>query len=185
MGEVITIGAFSILPWEISNWRISLDKWASSWAWARVMLTCTSRVFPEWKVYSEFITEHWNRALDLDAKKSSHPIEVECPNEDQINQVCAEWEMSLFGTLLTGQKIFDDLSYSKAASGKDTRQTKPQSIADKVLPVLRMLSAYVGEEKFLKGVSIYLQQHLYANSVSRDLWDGIGEATGKSTDCVS
>lgn len=52
------------------------------------------------------------------------------------------------------------------------------------LQVLRMLSAYVGEEKFLKGVSIYLKKHLYANSVSRDLWEGIGEAAGIPTPLV-
>ena len=45
--------------------------------------------------------------------------------------------------------------------------------------VLRMLSKYVGEEKFLKGVSIYLKNHLYGNSVTNDLWKGIGEATGQ------
>lgn len=42
-----------------------------------------------------------------------------------------------------------------------------------------MLSDYVGEELFLKGVSIYLKKHLYANSVTTDLWEGISEATGK------
>ena len=41
-----------------------------------------------------------------------------------------------------------------------------------------MLSKYVGEEKFLKGVSLYLKKHLYSNTVSRDLWEGIGETTG-------
>lgn len=41
-----------------------------------------------------------------------------------------------------------------------------------------MLSAFVGEETFLRGVSIYLKRHLYANSISKDLWDGIGEASG-------
>jgi aminopeptidase 2 len=41
-----------------------------------------------------------------------------------------------------------------------------------------MLSAYVGEERFLKGVSMYLKKHLYGNSVTSDLWEGIGEATG-------
>ena len=41
-----------------------------------------------------------------------------------------------------------------------------------------MLSVYVGEEKFLKGVSIYLKKHLYANSIANDLWMGIQEATG-------
>lgn len=42
-----------------------------------------------------------------------------------------------------------------------------------------MLAAYVGEDVFLRGVSIYLKKHLFANSVSSDLWDGIGEAAGR------
>ncbi len=42
-----------------------------------------------------------------------------------------------------------------------------------------MLSHFVGEETFLKGVSIYLKKHLYANSVTKDLWEGIQEASGK------
>ena len=41
-----------------------------------------------------------------------------------------------------------------------------------------MLSNYVGEEVFLKGVSIYLKKHLYGNSVTNDLWSGIAEASG-------
>lgn len=36
-----------------------------------------------------------------------------------------------------------------------------------------MLADYVGEERFLKGVSLYLKQHLYANSVTNDLWEGM------------
>ncbi|TFK74328.1 leucyl aminopeptidase [Pluteus cervinus] len=100
------------------------------------------KVFPEWRVNSEFITTHLARALNLDAKLSSHPIEVECPDANRIDQ------------------IFDSLSYSKAAS------------------VLRMLSYYVGEDKFLKGVSLYLKKKLYANSVTTDLWEGISESTG-------
>ncbi|KNZ75425.1 Aminopeptidase 2, mitochondrial [Termitomyces sp. J132] len=108
-----------------------------------VIIAGMDKVFPEWKVDSEFITNHLNRALSLDSKLSSHPIEVDCPDANHINQ------------------IFDSLSYSKAAS------------------VLRMLSNYVGEELFLKGVSIYLKKKLYANSVTKDLWEGIGAATGK------
>ncbi|KAJ7472140.1 leucyl aminopeptidase [Mycena latifolia] len=102
-----------------------------------------SRVFPEWEVNSGFVTGHLNRALVLDAKRSSHPIEVACPDANFINQ------------------IFDGLSYSKAAS------------------VLRMLSDYLGEERFLKGVSLYLKDHLYGNSVTSDLWDGICTVTGQ------
>lgn len=47
-----------------------------------------------------------------------------------------------------------------------------------MLIVLRMLSDYVGEDKFLNGVSIYLKKHLYANTVTRNLWEGIQEASG-------
>ncbi|KAJ6582902.1 leucyl aminopeptidase [Mycena vulgaris] len=57
-------------------------------------------------------------------------------------------------------QIFDGLSYSKAAS------------------VLRMLSAFVGEDEFLKGVSLYLKARLYGNSTTTDLWTGVEEATG-------
>ena len=41
-----------------------------------------------------------------------------------------------------------------------------------------MLSNYVGEEKFLNGVSLYLKKKLFANSKTLDLWEGIGSATG-------
>lgn len=46
--------------------------------------------------------------------------------------------------------------------------------------VLRMLSNHVGEDLFLKGVSTYLKQNLYKNSVTKDLWDGISATTGRS-----
>ena len=41
-----------------------------------------------------------------------------------------------------------------------------------------MLAAVVGEDKFLKGVSIYLKKRLFGNSVTEDLWDGISEVSG-------
>ncbi|KAI0373350.1 leucyl aminopeptidase [Pilatotrama ljubarskyi] len=108
----------------------------------KIILGERHRVFPEWKLDSEFLGSHFFRARALDAKLSSHPIEVECPDANMINQ------------------IFDHLSYAKAAS------------------VLRMLASYVGEDRFLKGVSIYLKKHMYKNSVTRDLWEGIQAATG-------
>lgn len=41
-----------------------------------------------------------------------------------------------------------------------------------------MLASVVGEDKFLKGVSIYLKNHLYGNAETKDLWAGISEASG-------
>ncbi|KAF9265642.1 leucyl aminopeptidase [Marasmius fiardii PR-910] len=57
--------------------------------------------YPEFKANSEFINGHLAAALALDAKLSSHPIEVACPNAEFIGQLSF---------------IFDALSYSKAGS---------------------------------------------------------------------
>ncbi|KAH7103952.1 leucyl aminopeptidase [Auriculariales sp. MPI-PUGE-AT-0066] len=97
---------------------------------------------PEWKPNTEFINQRLLRALSLDAKRTSHPIEVPVADADKI------------------MEIFDGLSYSKSAS------------------ILRMLVGVIGEDKFLRGVSIYLKKRLYGNSVTNDLWEGIQEASG-------
>ncbi|GJJ10170.1 hypothetical protein Clacol_004396 [Clathrus columnatus] len=94
-----------------------------------------NKLFPEWKVYSSFYDLQTSEALSLDARLSSHPIQVDIPNPNEI-----------------GQKALGI--------------------------VLRMLSVYTGEERFLRGVSIYLKNHLYDNTVTADLWAGIQEATG-------
>lgn len=47
-----------------------------------------------------------------------------------------------------------------------------------------MLASYVGEDRFLKGVSLYLKKHTYKNSVTKDLWEGIQAATGNSFDHI-
>ncbi|KAF7325843.1 Leucyl aminopeptidase [Mycena kentingensis (nom. inval.)] len=117
-------------------------RYVSKFCFGSVNLGILDKVYPEWQLKATFLRQHMDSALNIDAKRASHPIEVPCPDVAFLNQ------------------IFDDLSYSKAAS------------------VLYMLSNYVSEEKFLRGVSIYLNKHLYGNTVSEDLWDGIAEATG-------
>jgi aminopeptidase 2 len=42
-----------------------------------------------------------------------------------------------------------------------------------------MLSEIVGEEAFLKGVSLYLKKKQFSNGVTGDLLDGISEASGR------
>ncbi|KZV81200.1 hypothetical protein EXIGLDRAFT_779983 [Exidia glandulosa HHB12029] len=126
---------------------VTMSWWDNLWlneGFASLMgeVIVMDKLYPEWKANSEFIDVHLSRALSLDAKRSSHPIEVPIHDAETINQ------------------LFDALSYSKAAS------------------MLRMLVAYVGEEKFLEGVTLYLKKRLYGNSVTRDLWEAIQEATG-------
>ena len=56
------------------------------------------RLYPEWNVRTSFISDHLFAALSLDAQRSSHAIEVPCPDANRINE------------------IFDSISYSKGAS---------------------------------------------------------------------
>lgn len=58
-------------------------------------------------------------------------------------------------------QIFDAISYEKGCA------------------VLRMISVYLGEDVFLAGIRNYLQKFAYSNSRTEDLWDCLGEVSGK------
>src|SRR5438128_1082241 len=58
------------------------------------------------------------------------------------------------------EELFDEISYGKGAS------------------ILRMIEAYIGPDKFQKGVSKYLQQFRYSNATGRDLWNHLQQASG-------
>lgn len=58
-------------------------------------------------------------------------------------------------------EIFDAISYSKGSC------------------VLRMLSSYLGEDKFLEGVRHYLKKHSFGNTQTGDLWASLSEVSGK------
>ena len=58
-------------------------------------------------------------------------------------------------------EIFDAISYYKGAS------------------VIRSVFDWIGEEAFQKGLQAYLLKFSYANTVTDDLWDAWGAASGK------
>ena len=99
---------------------------------------------PEWKVWEQYVTDTLQRALSLDALRSSHPIEVSVNRVDEINQ------------------IFNAITYSKSAS------------------LLRMISKWLGEDVFIKGVSQYLEKFKYGNAKTEDLWDTLAASSGKN-----
>ena len=100
-------------------------------------------IFPEWEMWTQFVSSDTNSALSLDGLRSSHPIEQEVKDPAEIGQ------------------LFDAISYSKGGS------------------VLRMLEDFLGEETFREGLRRYISRHQYGNAVTRDLWTGLGEASGK------
>ncbi|XP_069840540.1 aminopeptidase N-like [Dendropsophus ebraccatus] len=62
--------------------------------------------------------------------------------------------------------LFDSITYSKGAS------------------VIRMLSSFLTEDLFVKGLQAYLKQFAYDNTVYNNLWDSLQEAYDKETDKV-
>lgn len=57
-------------------------------------------------------------------------------------------------------QIFDHISYLKGAS------------------IIRMLSATLGVETFIKGVSLYLKTHAFSNATTVDLWKALSTVSG-------
>ena len=100
-------------------------------------------IFPEWEMWTQFVSSDTNSALSLDGLRSSHPIEQEVKDPAEIGQ------------------LFDAISYSKGGS------------------ILRMLEHFLGEETFREGLRSYISRHQYGNAVTRDLWNALGEASGR------
>lgn len=58
-------------------------------------------------------------------------------------------------------QIFDAISYSKGSS------------------LLKMISRWLGEDTFIKGVSNYLKKHKWGNTKTSDLWEALSDVSGK------
>ncbi|OAJ43042.1 hypothetical protein BDEG_26427 [Batrachochytrium dendrobatidis JEL423] len=81
---------------------VTMDWWSELWlneGFATfVGWLATDNIFPEWKVWTQFVTGDYSKGMGLDSMRSSHPIEVDVQSPAEINQ------------------IFDAISYSKGAS---------------------------------------------------------------------
>jgi puromycin-sensitive aminopeptidase len=64
--------------------------WAENWA--------VDKVFPDYRMWDQFTTDHFSSALRLDSLRSSHPIEVPIKHAEEVEQV------------------FDAISYCKGAT---------------------------------------------------------------------
>lgn len=96
-----------------------------------------------WDIWTQFVSQYVNRAQLLDGLENSHPIEVEVYSSAQIDE------------------IFDAISYSKGASVHAVK-----NCITNISQVIRMVSNLIGEEKFRKGLNIYLNRFKYKNAVT-------------------
>ncbi|KAJ2808878.1 hypothetical protein H4R20_000571 [Coemansia guatemalensis] len=81
---------------------VTMEWWSELWlnegfaTWVGTL--AVDHVFPEYHIWTQFLVDEFQRALALDALRSSHPIQVPVRRSSEISQ------------------IFDAISYSKGAS---------------------------------------------------------------------
>ncbi|MSQ14321.1 MAG: M1 family peptidase [Dehalococcoidia bacterium] len=84
-GDLVT------MEWWDNLW---LNESFASWMACKAM----DHLYPEWNMWTQFVSQHLNAGLGLDGLRNSHPIEVPVQNPAQIGE------------------IFDAISYSKGGS---------------------------------------------------------------------
>lgn len=81
---------------------VTMEWWTHLWlneGYASfVEFLCVNHLFPEFDIWTQFVTETYIKALELDCLKNSHPIEVPVGHPSEIDE------------------IFDDISYNKGAA---------------------------------------------------------------------
>ncbi|XP_077997476.1 puromycin-sensitive aminopeptidase-like [Glandiceps talaboti] len=81
---------------------VTMEWWTHLWlnegfaSWIEYL--CVDHCFPSYDIWTQFVTNDYTRALELDAMKNSHPIEVPVGHPSEVDE------------------IFDLISYSKGAS---------------------------------------------------------------------
>ena len=80
---------------------VTMEWWDDLWlneGFATFMQTLSAdALFPEWKLWDQYITDDLDRARSLDGLRSSHPVQVAIPKAEDVEQV------------------FDAISYCKGA----------------------------------------------------------------------
>ncbi len=81
---------------------VTMEWWTHLWLnegfASYIEYLAVDHIFPDWDIWTEFVSGDLGSALNLDALKHTHPVEIEVNHPDEISE------------------IFDAVSYSKGAS---------------------------------------------------------------------
>ena len=139
----------------------SSDLWLNEGFASFMEYLCVDHLFPEYEIWSQFVTDSYIPALELDALHNSHPIEVQVGHPSEIDE------------------IFDDISYFK---GSAVIRMLHHFIGDEVFFhnfCEKLILFYFYSQLFRKGINLYLSRHSYKNTITDDLWAALEEVSSK------
>ncbi len=143
-------------------------------------------LFPKWDMWTQFVYGDLGVALDLDALKNTHPIEVNVHHPDEINEIFDTVSYSKGASIIRmlagylGERDFRDglRHYLKKHSYGNTSTVHLWEAFEKVSgkPVTRMMSGWTGRPGYplltvsesKNGLSIK-QERFFSNPISKKL----------------
>src|SRR5882724_2707635 len=164
--EVTKQDIFAVIAHEMAHmWfgdLVTMAWWDNLWlneGFASWMGTkCTARFNPQWEVWlRNNQPRNPTRHVGI-AKEQAMESDARSTTHPIQQPVANEAEAN---------SIFDDISYQKGQS------------------FIRMLESFLGEEVFRGGIRRYIAAHKLSNSTTADLWNALGEASGKPIDQVA
>ncbi len=129
--------------------------------------------------FGDLVTMKWWNGIWLNEAFATF-AEMSCVDAFRPN-----WDRWVtFGLTRSGAMTTDELSSTRPIEFPVVRPEEAQGMFDvltyeKGAGVLRMLECYLGSEVFLSGIKKYLNDHLYSNAETTDLWDAIEEASSQ------
>jgi aminopeptidase N len=138
---------------------VTMRWWNDLWlneSFATFMATkVVAHFYPEWDMWSQFVSDTYEAGLELDSLKSSHPIEVEVENPDEIAEIFDEISYNKGGSILRmledflGEEVFRTglVNYLKAHKYANATTEDLWSALEHASkkPVKKMMGGWIGQ----------------------------------------
>ena len=116
--------------------------------------------YPEFDIWTQFVSDTLATCMISDALHNSHAIEVPIEKPSDIDE------------------IFDDITYEKGfAPSVSLHAPRPSSRLGS--SVIRLLHAFIGNDAFRRGLSNYLAEYSYKNAITDNLWFHLSSASNR------
>lgn len=176
---------------------VTMDWWNELWlneGFATFVGTLVvDHLYPEWKIWTQFITNDLSNAMNLDSLRSSHPIDVDVKRAadiksifDHVSYYKGASVIRMLNSFL-GNEVFRKgvVSYLKAnqfsnattkdlwdalskESGKDVSNFMKTWIKDVGFPVVRVIKESYNESKEELTLTLTQERYLSSNDLSID-----------------